>query len=369
MTTNQRIVVKLGTSTLTGGAKKLSAPRIVDLARQVSQLQGEACQIILVSSGAMAAGREVLGYPALPKHIPAKQMLAAIGQPRLMAIYEQVFGIYGAHVAQVLLTRADFADRWRYLNARNTLDALLQHQVVPIINENDTVATEEIRFGDNDNLSAQVANLVEADLLVLLTDQEGLYTADPRQDASAQLIRVVEPAPFSEQLWLAAGGSTTGLGTGGMTTKLQAADLARRAGTVVVIARGSEDDVLLRLARGEEMGTRFVPTINKLEGRKRYILSGSQASGELEVDAGAARALARGGSLLPAGLVRVSGGFERGDTVRVTGPNHKPLAVGLSSYPAADLAQLCGKQSAEIEPTLGYTFGDEAIHRNNMILL
>ena len=218
-----------------------------------------------------------------------------------MAIYEQVFTIYSARVAQVLLTRADLADRRRYLNARNTLDALLHQQVVPIINENDTVATEEIRFGDNDNLSAQVANLIEADLLVLLTDQEGLYTADPRQDPAARLIRQVEPGPFSDQLWQAAGGSSTGLGTGGMVTKLQAADLARHTGTTVVIASGSEPDVLLRLAHGAEIGTRFVPTVNKLEGRKRYILSGSRAAGELEVDAGAARALARGGSLLPAG--------------------------------------------------------------------
>jgi len=369
MTTNPRIVVKLGTSTLTGGAKKLSAPRLVDLARQVSLLQTENCQVLLVSSGAIAAGREALGYPALPKYLPAKQMLAAVGQPRLMATYERYFSIYGARVAQVLLTRADFGDRWRYLSARNTLDALLQHQVVPIINENDTVATEEIRIGDNDNLSAQVANLVEADLLVLLTDQEGLFTADPRHDAAAQLIRLVGAEPFGEELWLAAGGSTTGLGTGGMTTKLQAADLARHAGATVVIASGSEPDVLLRLAHGEELGTRFAPVVNKLEGRKRYILSGSQAAGELEVDSGAARALARGGSLLPAGMVRVSGSFERGDTVRVTGPNRKPLAVGLSNYPAEDLTRLCGKQSAEIEPLLGYTFGDEAIHRNNMILL
>jgi glutamate 5-kinase len=369
MNTYQRIVVKLGTSTLTGGAKKLSAPRLVDLARQISALQTGSAQVLLVSSGAIAAGREALGFPSLPKHLPAKQMLAAIGQPRLMAQYEQMFGIYGAHVAQVLLTRDDFADRRRFLNARNTFDALLQHKVVPIINENDTVATEEIRFGDNDNLSAQVANLVEADLLLLLTDQEGLYTADPRSDPAAQLIREVGPEPFSEQLWLAAGGSSTGLGTGGMNTKLQAADLARHAGVSVVIACGAEPDALLRLANGEALGTHFVPVINKLEGRKRYILSGSRAAGELEVDAGAARALARGGSLLPAGLVRVSGEFERGDTVRVSGPGSRALAVGLCSYPAADLAQLCGKQSGEIETTLGYTFGDEVIHRNNMILL
>lgn len=364
----QRIIVKLGTSTLTAGAKKLSSPRLVDLARQMAGLQADGAQVVLVSSGAIAAGREVLGFPTLPRYLPAKQMLAAVGQPRLMAVYEQLFGLYSTHVAQVLLTRADFADRWRFLNARNTLDALLHQRVVPIINENDTVATEEIRFGDNDNLSAQVANLVEADLLVLLTDQDGLYTADPRQDPSAQLIRTVGPEAFSEQLWLAAGGTSTGLGTGGMATKLQAADLARHAGVTVVIACGSEPDALLRLARGEELGTRFLPVINKLEGRKRYILSGSRAAAELEVDSGAARALLRGGSLLPAGVVRVSGEFERGDTVRVVGPNARPLAVGLSSYPSADLAQLCGKQSAEIETILGYTFGDEAIHRNNMVL-
>jgi glutamate 5-kinase len=364
-----RIVIKLGTSTLTGGAKKISPPCLVDLARQVAGLKARGCQVVLVSSGAIAAGREVLGYPTLPKHLPAKQMLAAVGQPRLMAMYEQYFAIYAEKVAQILLTRADFGDRRRYLNARNTLDALLTQKIVPIINENDTLATEEIRFGDNDNLSAQVANLVEADLLILLTDQGGLYTADPRQNPAAELIRAVGPAPFSDALWLAAGGSSTGLGTGGMATKLQAADLARHAGVTVVIASGSEPDVLLRLGTGEELGTRFAPVLNKMEGRKRYILSGNRAAGELEVDAGAQRALARGGSLLPAGLVRVSGNFERGDTVRVVGPGSKPIGQGLSSYPSEDLAQLCGKQSAEIETLLGYTFGDEVIHRNNLVLL
>lgn len=364
-----RIVIKLGTSTLTAGTRKISAPRLVDLARQVAALLEDRAQVLLVSSGAIAAGREALGQPSLPKHLPAKQMLAAVGQPRLMALYEQHFAIYDTRVAQVLLTRADFSDRRGYLNARNTLEALLLNRVVPVINENDTVATEEIRFGDNDNLSAQVANLVEADLLVLLTDQEGLYSADPRLDPAARLIRQVGPEPFSEALWQAAGGSSTGLGTGGMVTKLQAADLARRAGTTVVIACGSEPDVLLRLARGEELGTRFLPAAGKLEARQRYILSGSRAAGELEVDAGAARALARGGSLLPAGVVRVSGEFERGDTVRVVGPGGKLLAAGLASYSSADLVQLCGRKSSEIEALLGYTAGDEAIHRNNMVLL
>jgi len=323
----------------------------------------------LVSSGALAAGREALGFAVLPRHLPAKQMLAAVGQPRLMAIYEQYFGIYGARVAQILLTRADITDRRRYLNARNTLEALLKQNVIPIINENDTVATEEIRFGDNDNLSAQVANLVEADLLLLLTDQDGLYTADPRQDPQARLICEVTPEPFSEELWQAAGGSVSGLGTGGMTTKLQAADLARHSGTKVMIARGSESDILLRLASGESLGTRVLQVINKLEARKRYILSGSRTAGEIRVDAGAARALAHGGSLLPAGVIEASGEFERGDTVRITNQDGRVLAVGLAGYASSDLASLCGRQSADIETILGYTFGDEVIHRNNMILL
>lgn len=369
MPTPQRIVVKLGTSTLTGGGKKISSPRIVDLARQVTALQGNGSQVVLVSSGAMAAGREVLGFPSLPRYLPAKQMLAAVGQPRLMAIYEQYFAIYSTRVAQILLTRADFGDRRRYLNARNTFEALLKHGVVPIVNENDTLATEEIRFGDNDNLSAQVANLVEADLLLLLTDQDGLYTADPRQSSGAQLIREVGPEPFVQELWQSAGGSANGLGTGGMLTKLQAADFARHAGTVVIIARGSEPDVLLRLVGGEALGTRLAPVVNKLEARKRYILSGSRAAGEIQVDAGAARALAHGGSLLPAGMVRIHGEFERGDTVRICAADERTLAVGLAGYGSADLARLCGKQTAEIEGILGYTFGDEVIHRNNMILL
>lgn len=365
----ERIVVKVGTSTLTGGSKNLFAPRLVDLARQVTALRGLGWQVALVSSGAIAAGREALGFPSLPRRLPAKQMLAAVGQPRLMAIYEQYFTIYRSHVAQVLLTRADLADRRRFLNARNTLEALLQHEVLPIINENDTVATEEIRFGDNDNLSAQVANLIEADLLVLLTDQEGLYTADPRLDPAAQLIREVGPEQFSNTLWQAAGGTGNGLGTGGMYTKLQAADLARHAGAAVVIAQGAEPDVLLRVARGEAVGTRLLPAASRIEARKRYILSGSRAPGELVVDEGAAGALQRGGSLLPAGLEHVRGEFDRGDTVRVTSTDGRALAVGLSAYTSADLVQICGCQSADIERVLGYTFGEEVIHRNNLVLL
>jgi glutamate 5-kinase len=317
----------------------------------------------------VAAGRERLGFRQLPKDIPAKQMLAAVGQLRLMAIYEQVFGLYDLPIAQVLLTRADLADRRRYLNSRNTFMALLGQGVVPIVNENDTVATEEIRVGDNDNLSALVANLIDADLLVLLTDQQGLYTADPRVDSSAQLVNEVTGPDIPAGLWQAAGGTADGLGTGGMITKLQAADLARRSGTMVVIAPGDENDVLARLIAGEALGTRFLPVVSSLEGRKRYILAGGRAPGSVTVDAGAGRALKRGSSLLPVGVIEVDGDFERGDTIRVLDPSENEIARGIASYSATDLRHIVKHQSDEIETILGYHYGDEVIHRNDMVVL
>lgn len=363
------IVIKLGTSTLTSGTPKISPPFLVELARQIIQLQTLEHQVILVSSGAMAAGREKLGYPQLPKGLPAKQMLAAIGQPRLMAIYEQIFGLYGCTIAQVLLTRADLADRRRYLNARNTLEALLAHGTLPIINENDTVATEEIRVGDNDNLSALVANVVEADLLILLTDQQGLFTADPRNNPNAKLVEIIDTPEIPQEVWEAAGGSGTKLGTGGMVTKLQAADLARRSGTTVVIAQGTEPNVLTRLANDERLGTRFTAISSALESRKRYILSGRLSPGQITVNDGAASALKRGGSLLPIGMTQINGDFDRGDTVRILDESGRELARGISTYSSADLARLRGHHSDEIESLLGYDYGDEVIHRNDLILL
>ncbi len=369
MKNNQRVVIKLGTSTLTGGTQRISPPRVVDLARQMACIHSRGNEVILVSSGAIAAGREALEYPELPRFIPKKQMLAAVGQPTLMARYAEFFGIYGKRVAQVLLTRADLADRSRYLNARNTFHALLNQGVIPVVNENDTVATDEIRFGDNDALSAHVAGLVEADVLILLTDQDGLFTGDPRQDAGATLIRQVPAEEFSADLIRAAGGSLSGLGTGGMMTKLHAADLARRTGTTVFIARGDDTDVILRLLDGESLGTCFAPMQNKLEGRKRYLLAGERASGALTVDAGAARALAHGGSLLPVGVASVDGDFDRGDTVRILSLSGKTLALGISNYSSRDLRNLCGKQSGEIERIVGFNYGDEVVHRNNMVLM
>jgi glutamate 5-kinase len=364
----KRIVIKLGTSTLTAGTPFLSPPRILEIVRQVAHLHEGGCEMMVVSSGAMAAGKERLAFPQLPKEIPAKQMLAAVGQPRLMALYEQLFGLYRLTVAQVLLTRTDLADRRRYLNSRNTLTALLNQRVIPIINENDTVATEEIRVGDNDNLSALVANLIEADLLIILTDQPGLFTADPKKDPSAELIQMVSGANIPQSLWDAAGGATGGLGVGGMWTKLQAADLARRSGATVIIASGSEEKVILRLVARELLGTHFLPVFSALEGRKRYILTGNNSQ-RLIVDAGAAKALREGGSLLPVGVIGVSGEFDRGDAVRVVDPEGIEIARGLVNYNATDLNRIFGKQSSEIEAILGFAYGDEVIHRNNMVLL
>ncbi len=366
--TTQRLVVKLGTSTLTNGTARLHPPVLVELVRQVAQLQGQGHQVVLVSSGAVAVGREALGFPQLPRDIPAKQMLAAVGQPRLMALYEHIFGLYGLTVGQVLLTRADLTSRRSYLNARNTLLALLAQRIVPVVNENDTVATEEIRVGDNDNLSALVANLIDADMLILLTDQAGLFTADPRTHPEAQLVPLVSEPEIPPQIWEAAGGSG-GLGVGGMVTKVQAADLARRSGTTCVIASGKEPEVLLRLLHGERLGTRFEAIAQSVESRKRYILSARRSPGALTADEGAVSALRRGGSLLPVGIVAVSGTFERGDTVRILDLNGKEVARGIVNYPSRDLKKILRRRSDEIETILGYHYGDEVVHHNDLVLL
>jgi len=363
-----RLIVKLGTSSLTAGTHRLSRPHLVDLARQMAGLRTAGHEVILVTSGAVACGREALGFSRLPKDIPAKQMLAAVGQPRLMALYEQLFGLYAITVAQVLLTRADLANRRSYLNARNTLSALLAQGILPIVNENDTVATEEIRVSDNDNLSALVANLVDARILILLTDQLGLFTADPRQDPSARLISEVTETDIPASLWEAAGGAGSGLGTGGMVTKLQAADLARRSGTTVVVARGGEPEVLTRIAAGEHVGTHFRALSTSIDSRKRFILAGG-ASGGLTVDGGAANALRGGGSLLPVGITAVEGEFERGDTVRVSASPGREIARGIVNYRAADLGRILGRHSNEIESILGYHYGDEVIHHNDLVVL
>lgn len=363
----KRVVIKLGTSTLTDGSPKLESPRMVDLARQIAAARTAGWQVVVVSSGAIAAGRETLHYRALPKDIPAKQMLAAVGQPHLMARWGQLLGLYGVTVAQVLLTAQDLTSRRRYLNARGTLLALLAQGVLPIVNENDTVATAEIRVGDNDNLSAHVAGLIDADWLLLLTDQPGLLTADPRRDPTAALIPRVEGVQIPDELWHMAGGGGA-QGTGGMTTKLQAADLARRSGVAVAIVRGSQPDVILHCLAGAAPGTVFTATVDAVEARKRYILSGV-GTGVLVVDTGAATALRAGKSLLAAGIVRVEGHFDRGETVRIVSVAGKETARGMVNYAASDCGKLAGRKSTEIEPLLGYFYGDEVVHRSDVVLL
>lgn len=365
----QRLVLKLGTSVLTAGTDRLNRPFMVDLARQVARLRAQGVQMLLVSSGAIAAGWERLGFPPRKAgNVPLKQMLAAVGQSRLMHLYEQFFEIYGLHVAQALLTRDDLRDRRRYLNARNTLSLCLEQGIVPIINENDAVVTAEIRVGDNDNLSALVAGLIDADLLLILSDIDGLYSADPRTDPAATLIQQV--AQIDERIWEMAGGSGTHRGTGGMRTKIQAADLATRSGATVVIASGALPDVILRIAAGEALGTRFAAAGSRLESRKRWLLAETVRQSRVSVDTGAAVALIeRGKSLLPAGVSAVEGEFERGQTIRIYDPGGREIARGLTQYRSLDLQQIMGLQSAQISETLGYDYGPEVVHRDDMVIL
>ncbi len=367
----KRLVVKVGTNTLTAGGEDLAPAAMARLVRQIARLVGDGHQVALVSSGAIVAGRRALAgdtpETGHARDIPFKQVLAAVGQARLMQCWDRLFAAEGLTVAQTLLTRADLADRQGYLNARNTLLALLDRRVVPIVNENDVVATEEIKIGDNDNLSALVANLIDADLLVLLTDQAGLYTADPRSNARATLIAEV-PAITDEIVALASGAGTS-RGIGGMATKVQAARLATESGVDVLVAGGATEDVLLHALDGKALGTRFPTSRTRLESRKRWILSGLAGKAAAEIDPGALGALKRGRSLLPAGIVRVTGRFDRGDSVNIIGPDGKVIGCGVANYGAADLDRIKGRRSSQIGQVLGYHLGDEVIHRNNVVML
>lgn len=366
--TRQTIVVKLGTSVLTGGTLEINKARMVDLVRQCAELKNQGHQIVIVSSGAIAAGREHLGYPALPNSMASKQLLAAVGQSRLIQVWESLFELYGIKIGQMLLTRADLKDRERFLNARDTINALIDHGIVPVVNENDAVATTEIKVGDNDNLSALVGILCGADKLLLLTDQSGLFTADPRKDPNAELIREVKT--IDETLRKIAGGSGTTLGTGGMATKLQAADIARRTGIEVVIAAGSSPNVIVDLVSDKPQGTRFLAIEESLENRKRWILAGPASVGDLVIDDGAAMAvIERGSSLLAKGITDIKGSFSRGDVVRLRNQQGQLLAKGIVSYSNTELELLIGKHSTEIEATLGYDYGSTIIHRDDLVVI
>ncbi|MBI3040188.1 MAG: glutamate 5-kinase [Chloroflexi bacterium] len=367
----RRIVAKFGTSLLTGGSDHLNEEVMSTLVAQLAQLHQQGLELLVVSSGAIAAGRYKLGLARERRGIPFRQVLASVGQSRLMNVYEQLFARHDITVAQALLTKADLADRAGYLNARNTLLALLELGVLCIVNENDVVAVDEIqeaKFGDNDNLSAMVANLVDADLLLILTDTAGLYTADPQRNPDARLIPQVDRIDSKiERLVTDTAGT---LGTGGMVTKIEAAKLAVASGVAVVIADGREADIIVRLAGGEAVGTRFLPSTSRRESRRRWMLSGLATKGSLVVDSGAALALIKQKrSLLAAGIKQVEGKFERGDIVNICDPQGTCLSCGITNYSSSDIEVIKGAHSRKIATMLGYDYGSEVVHRNNLVVL
>jgi len=364
----KRIVVKVGSSLVTDAGRGLDVPAIEGWAAQIARLRALGRQVVLVSSGAIAEGMKRLGWARRPQAMHDLQAAAAVGQMGLAQCYESCFRAHGLHTAQVLLTHADMADRQRYLNARSTLRTLLGLGVIPVINENDTVVTDEIKFGDNDTLGALVANLVEADALVILTDQAGLFELDPRKHAGAKL---VEQADADDaRLESMAGGRGSAIGKGGMLTKVLAARRAARSGAHTVIASGREPDVLLRLAQGERIGTLLTARTVPLAARKQWLADHLTVSGRLRLDPGAVKALARDGkSLLPIGVVEVGGDFQRGEVVVCVDPDGREIARGLANYSAEETRRIMRRPSSEIESILGYVDEPELIHRDNLVLL
>jgi glutamate 5-kinase len=364
----RKLVVKIGSSLVTADGRGLDHDAINNLARQIAALRAQGKQVLLVSSGAIAEGMQRLGWQRRPHEIHELQAAAAVGQMGLAQAYEASFRAHNVQSAQVLLTHADLADRARYLNARSTLATLLALGVVPVINENDTVVTDEIKFGDNDTLGALVANLVEADVLIILTDQAGLHSADPRLDTNAAVIR--EAVAGDPSLEAIAGGAGSGIARGGMLTKVLAAKRAARSGAHTVIAAGGEPDVLMRLAQGEAIGSQLTASTAVLTARKQWLASHLQCSGRVVIDDGAARALvASGRSLLPIGVVDVLGEFQRGDVVACVDGAGCEIARGLANYSSAQSRLIARKPTKEIENVLGFIEEPELIHRDNLVLL
>jgi glutamate 5-kinase len=368
LTGARRIVVKVGSSLVTDEGRGVDAEAVGQWCRQMAALAREGRELVMVSSGAIAEGMKRLGWAVRPKEVHELQAAAAVGQMGLAQIYETKLREHGMRSAQVLLTHADLADRERYLNARSTLLTLLGLSVLPVINENDTVVNDEIKFGDNDTLGALVANLIDADALVILTDQKGLYTADPRKDPAATFVH--EARAGDPELERMAGGAGSSLGRGGMITKILAAKRAAGSGASTVIAWGREPDVLLRLARGEAIGTALIAATPKLAARKQWMADHLQLRGTLIVDAGAAKKVRdEGKSLLPIGVVDVQGEFHRGDVVAVHGPEGAEIARGLANYSSAEARLIARKPSTEFERWLGYSAEPEMIHRDNLVLV
>ncbi|MGZ8137535.1 MAG: glutamate 5-kinase [Methylococcaceae bacterium] len=364
----KRIVVKIGSSLLTKGGQGLDKAAIAAWVKQMAQLRHHGVDVILVSSGSVAEGMSRLGLKSRPKTLHELQASAAVGQMGLVRFYDDGFQQHGLHAAQVLLTHDDLSDRQRYLNARSTLLTLLNFGVIPVINENDTVATEEIRFGDNDTLAALVANLVEAELLIILTDQQGLFTGDPSLYPDATLIS--EISVTDDRLEKIAGDSRSGLGKGGMSTKVRAARLASRSGAATVVAAGAVENVIISVIAGVDLGTRFLPDIGPIAARKRWLAGQLQVKGQLVLDAGAVKVLKSDGkSLLAVGVKTVSGQFDRGELVSCLDENGLEVARGLINYGKADAQLIAGKSSVEFEKILGYADDSELIHRDNMVLI
>ena len=366
----RRIVIKVGSSLVTNEGRGLDEAAIGEWSRQMALLAGEPGvrrEVVMVSSGAIAEGMKRLGWPKRPREVAELQAAAAVGQMGLAQMYETKLREQGLRSAQVLLTHADLADRERYLNARSTLLTLLQYGVLPVINENDTVVTDEIKVGDNDTLGALVANLIEADLLIILTDQKGLYTADPRSDPAAEFVHEARSGDLA--LERMAGGAGSSIGKGGMLTKILAAKRAAASGASTVIAWGREPDALLRLSRGERIGTLLVAPTQKLQARKQWIADHLQLRGALVVDEGAvAKLRGAGTSLLPIGMTQVEGVFARGDVVAIRDAAGAEVARGLANYSSAEARLLCRKPSSEINALLGYMAESEMVHRDNMVL-
>lgn len=365
----KRIVVKVGTSTITYSNGKRNFSQIDRLARELSDLQNQGKEIILVSSGAVAVGVDRLGLPNKPDTIPGKQAAAAVGQGVLMHTYEKFFAEYGQIVAQVLITKTEAIDRHRYTNSRNTFMELLKQGVIPIVNENDVVALDELKIGDNDNMSALVAGIVDADLVIILSDIDGLYTANPQTNPDATLVHTVQE--ITPEIEASAGGVGSSRGTGGMATKIQAAKAATSSGIQLVIASGTEKNAIPRILEGEEIGTLFVSRENRLQFRKRWLAFGARIKGSIIVDAGCAKAIHKAGgcSILPAGISGVQGEFEPGSTVSVVDGEGHELARGLSHYASDELEQIKGCKSADIEKILGHKNYDEVIHRDDLVIL
>ena len=368
LSTSKRWVIKIGSALLTDNGRGVNRAAIHNWAAQIGALRSRGVEVLLVSSGAVAAGMDRLGWRKRPESIHQLQAAAAVGQSHLVQVYEHAFGQYDCRTAQILLDHDDLSNRTRYLNARSTLRTLLSLGAVPIINENDTVVTDEIRFGDNDTLAALVANLVEADALLILTDADGLFTEDPRDNPDAELVR--EASAADVRLVAMAGGSRSGLGRGGMATKVRAAQLAARSGARTVIVGGAVEAVIERVAAGEVLGTLLLPEADPMTARKRWLAGQLQVRGRLILDAGAERALReQGKSLLSVGVSAVEGRFHRGELVSCCDEEGKEVARGLVNYDSSEAARIQGQPSERIAELLGYRDDEELIHRDNLILL